>query len=82
MSGLDLNTYYGNVSKLGRVFNKLDSNQTAEAIEIAQINFNNNIKDISKVHLQDENLDFPIVNLKKEPIEYVIEEPLDDTLEW
>ncbi len=74
MSGLDLNTYYGTVSKLGRVFNKLDLNQTAEAIEIAQINVNREMEDIRKVHMQDENVDFSKINFKREPIEYVLEE--------
>lgn len=82
MSGLDLNTYYGNVSKLGRLFNKLDSNQTAEAIEIAQINFNNNMQNISNGITQNEKLDLSKINFKREPIEYVIEEPVDHTQEW
>ena len=73
MSGLDLNTYYGNVSQLGRVFNRLDSDQTAEAIEIAQIN-------LSKVHSQSQ-VDLSKISFKREPIEYVIEEPFDDRME-
>lgn len=76
MSGLDLNTYYGNVSQLGRIFNRLDSDQTAEAIEIAQIN-------LSKVHSQSqgEKVDLSKISFKREPIEYVIEEPFDDRME-
>lgn len=60
MSSLDLNTYYGKISKLSRAFNKLDPTQVRDAIEIAQMNVN---KDISKVNLK-----------RKEPIEYVVEE--------
>lgn len=74
MSGLDLNTYYGNVSQLGRIFNRLDSDQTAEAIEIAQIN-------LSKVHSQEEKVELSKISFKREPIEYVIEEPFDDRME-
>lgn len=80
MSGLDLNTYYGTVSKLGRVFNKLDLNQTAEAIEIAQINVNNNAQGISKGTKQNERLDLSRINFKREPIEYVVEASIEDKM--
>lgn len=60
MSGLDLNTYYGKISKSARVFNKLDPEQVREGIELAQTQVN---KDISRVQPK-----------KKEPIEYVVEE--------
>ena len=76
MSGLDLNTYYGKISKKARVFNKLDPNQVREGIELAQIDFNKASKDISTVHLEDGNLDIEQVKYKKnrEKIEYVVEE--------
>lgn len=67
MSGLDLNTYYGKISKLSRAINRLDPEQVREGIEIAQLNVN---KDISKV-----------THRKNEPIEYVIEEPKGDEME-
>ena len=81
MSGLNGDTYYGRLSKLGRVFNKLDPNQVREAIEIAQMNFNKEMLDISKVDLQYGNKDIPDVKL--EPIEYVVEEEKqkDDEME-
>jgi hypothetical protein len=69
MSGIDRNTYYGKISKLGRVFNKLDPNQVREAIEIAQANFNKDIRKVSNVHLQDNNLDVPYVSVNRRQIE-------------
>lgn len=79
MSGLDLNTYYGKVSKSARIFNRLDLEEIREGIEVAQMQFNRDHKDISNVHLKDGNLDIPSIRLKKrkEPIEYVIEEETD-----
>lgn len=79
MSGLDLNTYYGKISKLGRVFNKLNPNQVRDAIEVAEMNFNKDMRDISKVHLKDGTLDIQKVKIKKkEPIEYVVKEEKQD----
>ncbi len=72
MSELDRETYYGRISKLARVYNKLDPEQVKEAIKIASIQFN---RDITNTHLQKGNLDIPYIKLdNKEPIEYVIEE--------
>jgi hypothetical protein len=65
MSGLDNNTYYGKISKLGRVFNKLDPNQVREAIGIAQANFSKDIRDVANVDLQYDNLDMPKININK-----------------
>lgn len=73
MSGLDLNTYYGKISKLSRAFNKLDLNQVREAIEVTQINAN---RDISKIHFKDGKLDIP--EKKKESTEYVVKEAQQD----
>lgn len=80
MSGLDNNTYYGKISKTTRAFNKLDPEQIREGIEIAQMQFSRDNKDITNVHMKDGNLDVPYVSLKKtkEPIEYVVEEQEDD----
>ncbi len=66
MSGLDLNTYYGKISKKARVFNKLDPKQVREGIECAQEDFNRDARDITTVHLEDGNLDVEKVNLKNE----------------
>ena len=75
MSGLDLETYYGKISKSARVFNKLDPEQVKDAIEVATMQLNKR-RDPTSVHLKDGNLDIPYVELRKKvaPIEYVIEE--------
>ena len=65
MSGLDLNTYYGKISKKARVFNKLDPNQVKEGIEIAQADFNKTMRKPENVHLN-----------QKESIEYVVKDKL------
>ena len=76
MSGLNLETYYGKISKSTRVFNKLDPEQVKDAIEVAIMQFNRYSRDITNVHLKDNHLDIPYSELRKkvEPIEYVIKE--------
>lgn len=55
MSDLDNNTYYGNLSKLSREFNKLDSKQITEAIKIATEQWEKDMKNISNVDLKYKN---------------------------
>lgn len=76
MSGLDLETYYGKISKSAKVFNKLDPEHVKDAIEVAIMQFNKYSRDITNVHMQNEKLDMPYSELRKKvaPIEYVIEE--------
>lgn len=74
MSELNNENYYGKISKYSKMLNKLDSKEVREAIEIVQAEFDKSMRAPSNVHLQDENLDIPYVKIKKEPIEYVVEE--------
>lgn len=72
MSDLDNNTYYGNLSKLSREFNKLDSKQITEAIKIATAQWEKDMRDISKVDLHYKNKEVPKVEVKKEEQENIV----------
>lgn len=81
MSELNNETYYGGISMRSRVFNKLDIKATKEAIEVVQAQFEKDMKNPRKTHLKSEKIDVPYAKLKKEPIEYVIEESKEQTEE-
>lgn len=74
MSELNNETFYGKISTYRKVFNKLNLTELKEAIEVLQTQFGKDMKAPSKTHLKPEKIDVPYVKLKKEPIEYVIEE--------
>ena len=56
-------------------FNNLDPDEIKKGIDFVQAQLEKANKDISKVHLDDENMSIENISLKKgEKIEYVVEE--------